>query len=333
MSSFNVVRSENGQIKFTLNNVSAYDINGVGKVTGSATFSVGNTGQKTNETVIQVGQTKDQSSLLMNVDDDIDNIQFYGENIEARFKSKTDKQYNVQWDASNSTLDSTKGAGSLMVNTGKNSHDNTFKLGDALTDQNLGNGIKADNIIVDNGKNNMFISASNSGNYFETSESSQCSTIFGGDKNNLFLVNGDKGSIIGGKADDTYITGEKSSENFLVGMDGDDSFTDFGDSNFVAGGKGKDSLVVNGKNMLGNLGNGDDYNVKISRGAKDNAVFAGEKMSTKDDKGNITKYNYTEYLNEYLDKAGISLEEFKAKVGLNEDASVYDIIDALKGKV
>ena len=306
MSSFNVVRSENGQIKFTLNNVSAYDINGVGKVTGSATFSVGNTGQKTNETVIQVGQTKDQSSLLMNVDDDIDNIQFYGENIEARFKSKTDKQYNVQWDASNSTLDSTKGAGSLMVNTGKNSHDNTFKLGDALTDQNLGNGIKADNIIVDNGKNNMFISASNSGNYFETSESSQGSTIFGGDKNNLFLVNG---------------------------MDGDDSFTDFGDSNFVAGGKGKDSLVVNGKNMLGNLGNGDDYNVKISRGAKDNAVFAGEKMSTKDDKGNITKYNYTEYLNEYLDKAGISLEEFKAKVGLNEDASVYDIIDALKGKV
>ena len=73
--------------------------------------------------------------------------------------------------------------------------------------------------------------------------------------------------------------------------------------------------------------------ITMLKSAKDNAVFAGEKMSTKDDKGNITKYNYTEYLNEYLDKAGISLEEFKAKVGLNEDASVYDIIDALKGKV
>ena len=324
---FKISRGENGQVKFQFNNANS-EIAGLGKVQGSGTFSVGNTGQVSNETVAQIGQTQDESSLLVVVDDDIDNIQFYGDNLEAKFNSNTEKEYNVQWDATNSTLDSSKGAGSMLITTGENSSNNTFKLGDAGQETTV-SGLSFDNYIVDNGKNNTFISNNKTGNYFETTESSEGAVIFGGDNSNVFLLGGDKSTVVGGKSNDTFITSDTASENIMIGMDGNDQFADYGERNLIAGGKGKDTLDANGKGLLANLGNDEDATVHIGKGTEGNAIFTGAELKASD----LTVYNYQDYLNDYLDKNGLSMAEFQAKVGLDKDASVVDIINALKGEV
>ncbi len=328
MSNFNVVRGENGQIRFTLNNVKDFEVGGVAKVTGSATFSVGNTGQATNETVLQMGATKDAATIL-EVDDDLNNIEFYGSDLEAKFNSHTDKQYNVQWSAKDSTLDSTKGNGSLLINTHEKSENNTFKLGDAKSEQALFSDSSVDNVVVDNGKNNTFISSEKGSNYFETSETSKGATILAGNGNSTFIVNGDNGLVVAGKGDDLFITGDKAQSNVLMGMDGADRFSDYGDGNLIIGGAGVDSLDSNGQNGLANLGNGEDYNLHIGSGAENNAIFTGEKLVASD----LTSYNYQEFLNNYLDKNGMSMKEFQEKANLGPNASAYDIIAALKGQV
>ena len=326
MSGFNVVRAENGQIRFTLKNVENFDVGGVAKVTGDATFSVGRTDKNSDETVLQMGATKDTPTVL-DIDDDLNNIELYGSNLEAKFNAKTDKQYNVQWSATNSTLDSRKGEGSLMINTHEKSENNTFKLGKAKTAQALYDDKKADNLIVDNGNNNTFISSDNSANYFETTEKSVGANMFGGNGENTFLVNGKRGFIVGGSADDLIVTGQKSKGNVLAGMDGNDRIEDYGDSNLTLGGKGKDSMLINGENGLANLGFGEDYTAVVGKGAENNALFTGEKITS----SNLTTYNYKEYLAQYLEKNGMTEAEFMARAGLKSDATAYDIIAALKG--
>lgn len=327
MSNFNVVRAENGQIRFTVNNVKDFDIGGVAKVTGSATFSVGNTGQASNETVLEMGATKDTPTVLQ-IDDDLNNMEFYGSNLEAKFSNHTDKQYNVQWSATDSTLNSTKDSGSLLINTHEKSENNTFNLGTAKTKQTLGD-VTADNFVVDNGRNNTFYGAEKGADYFETSETSIGANIYGGNGSNTFAVGGKNGFIVGGSGIDTFITNGNSEKNILAGMDGDDVFTDFGNSNLILGGKGTDTVNINGKNGLANLGFGEDYNANIGEGAQDNAVFAGEELKASD----LTTYNYQEYLTAYLQDNGITMSEFIARAGLSENASREDIIAALKGEL
>ena len=263
----------------------------------------------------------------MDIDDDLNNIELYGSNLEAKFNAKTDKQYNVQWSATNSTLDSRKGEGSLMINTHEKSENNTFKLGKAKTAQALYDDKKADNLIVDNGNNNTFISSDNSANYFETTEKSVGANMFGGNGENTFLVNGKRGFIVGGSADDLIVTGQKSKGNVLAGMDGNDRIEDYGDSNLTLGGKGKDSMLINGENGLANLGFGEDYTAVVGKGAENNALFTGEKITS----SNLTTYNYKEYLAQYLEKNGMTEAEFMARAGLKSDATAYDVIAALKG--
>ncbi len=323
MSGFNVIRGENGQIKFTLNNVKDFQIGGVAKVTGSATFSVGNTD---GETVLQMGATQDVPAVL-EIDDDLNNMEFYGTDLEAKFKNNTEKEYNVKWSAKDSTLDSSKDKGSFLIETHEKSENNTFNLGKAQYQEQLFNDRVADNIVVDNGKNNTFLSAKASSNYFETSESSEGANIFGGNGNNTFLVNGKRGFITGGSGNDLFITGDKSDKNILSGMNGDDTFSDFGNSNLVLGGKGRDIINSNGKNGLSNLGFGEDYEAHIGQNAEDNAIFTGKELKASD----LTIYNYEEYLQSYLEENGITMEEFKARAGLSPNASAEDIIAALKG--
>lgn len=321
MSGFSVVRGENGQVKLTLNNVKDYNIDGVAKVTGSATFSVGNTGQQSNETVLQMGATQDTPTVLQ-IDDDLDNMEFYGSNLEAKFKNRTDKEYNVQWNAVNSELNSTKDKGSFFINTHENSANNTFKLG-------LADNVDVSNYVVDSGKNNTFFSAEKSANYFETTAASKGANIYAGNGKNEFLVGGSDGFIVGGKSNDTFITAGTSNRNILAGMNGNDSFADYGRRNFILGGAGKDSIEVGGKEGLANLGFGEDYNVDIKSGASDNAVFTGKELTASD----LTTYNYEEYLQTYLENTGITMAEFMARAELSNNASPADIIKALKGQL
>lgn len=327
MANFSISRNQSGQAQIEMKNVKNKELDNIGKVSGSLTLTIGNTGQKSNETVVQIGQTKDDDALLIAVDDDIDNIEFYGTNLEARFNSKTQKQYNVQWDAKNSVLDSSNGSGSMLVTTNEKSSDNTFILGKAGEQQALFADNSVDNMVVDKGKNNTFISDKNSANYFETTETSNNAKIFGGNGDNTFVIGGDNGFVVGGSGNDYYVTGKNSQNNLLLGMDGNDYLQDFGNHNFFGGGKGVDSVEANGNRGLYNLGKDEDYNVVI-KGGYDNSFFTGKTYT--DDNGNV--YNYDDYIEKFLDEAGMTLAEFKQKAGLSEAASTQDIYNAMMMK-
>ncbi|MGN0015298.1 MAG: hypothetical protein ACI37T_07780, partial [Candidatus Gastranaerophilaceae bacterium] len=298
-----------------------YNIDGVAKVTGSATFSVGNTGQQSNETVLQMGATQDTPTVLQ-IDDDLDNMEFYGSDLEAKFKNRTDKEYNIQWNAVDSELNSTKDKGSFLISTHENSANNTFKLG-------LADNVDVSNYVVDSGKNNTFFSAEKSANYFETTETSIGANIYAGNGQNNFLIGGSEGFVVGGSANDLFITADTSSKNILAGMKGNDAFADYGKQNLILGGAGNDSLEVGGEKGLANLGFGEDYTVDIKSGANDNAIFTGKKLTASD----LTNYNYEEFLQNYLENTGITMAEFMARAELSKNASPAEIIRALKGQL
>lgn len=323
MSSFSISRSGNGQVKIDMKNLKDHEIDGVGNLTGSATLSVGNTGQKSNETAIQIGQTQDDDALLIAVDDDIDNIELYGTNLEARFDSKTAKQYNVQWDARNSVLDSTQGNASILATTNEKSSGNTFLLGHTSRQQSLFSDSSVDNMIVDSGKNNTFISDKNSANYFETTETSLGAKIYGGDGDNTFMLSGDKGFVVGGKGDDYFVTGKNSSDNMIFGMDGDDYLKDYGNHNFFGGGKGVDTVDANGHRGLYNLGKDEKYVANLNNSG--NSVFSKDVKT--DENGNT--YVYQDYIEKYLDEVGMNLAQFKEQAGLSESASYEEIFYAM----
>lgn len=315
---FNVIRGENGQVRVTLNNVKDFDITGAGVVNGSGTFSVGETSDA--KTVVQIGQTRQGKDLDFNVNSNLDNLEFYGKNVNARFDSAYRKSYNVQWNASNSKLDSKKGDGSLYINTSEDASDNTFRLGDA--GQKIEGGY--DNVVVDNGKNNVYRGDSNTTNMFITSETSDGALIYGGDGKNKALIGGKNGMYIGGSGNDTITTSEGSKNNLLFGMDGDDTINEYGQHNTFLGGKGNDKYNSFGKDNLANLGNGEDYELNFKAGSN-NTIFTGEELNG---------YKYEEYLNKYLAENGMTMQQLLERLNMTaNEATVEKIVAALTGNV
>ncbi|MBQ2643987.1 hypothetical protein IJG14_00260 [bacterium] len=338
-NSFGVTRNENGQIRFSLNNVNNYNIGGVGKVSGSATVSLGRTDKNTNESVVQVGQTNKDDSLKLNINPENTNMEIYGDNVDAKIKaSRDDKTYNIRWAASNGSLDTTESHGSVLLETTEKASDNTFNLGKADTRLSMkGINVQVDNMIVDNGSNNTFISHKNSGNYFQTNGSSTGATMMGGNKNNLFDIEGKNGVAVGGNASDMFVTEEGSKNNWLLGMNGADSFRDNGLNNLLSGGEGKDEAELNGRGALVNLGDGEDYKVDINKRASNNAVFTGNRYVLENGDelsiSDITVLNYEDFLEAYLQYSNISYADFLMKAELSETATASEIVNALKGIV
>ncbi len=315
---FNVIRGENGQVRVTLNNVNNFRVDGAGVVNGSGTFSIGETADA--KTVVQAGQTRQGRELDFSVNGDLTNIEFYGEGVNAKFDSAYKKSYNVQWNASNSTLDSRKGAGSLYVNTSEDAANNTFNLGDAA--QKIEGGY--DNVVVDNGKNNVYKGDSDTSNMYITSETSDGALIYGGDGKNKALIGGKNGMYIGGSGDDHIITDANSRNNLLFGMDGDDTIDEYGQHNTFLGGKGNDKYNSYGKDNLANLGYGEDYELDFKAGSN-NTIFTGEELEG---------HNYNEYLNRYLAENGMTMSQLLEKLHMTaSDATVEKIVAALMGNV
>lgn len=315
---FNVIRGENGQVRVTLNNVNGINVNGAGNVTGSGTFSIGETSDA--NTVIQVGQTREGKELNFNVNNEPTNLEFYGENVNANFNTKSSKIYNVQWNASNSKLDSSKGQSSLYINTSEDAAGNTFKLGASKTDISG----EYDNVIVDNGKNNVYKGHEKSTNMYVTSETSDGALIYGGNGKNSALIGGKNGTYIGGAGNDTITTSEGSKNNLLFGMDGDDTINEYGQHNTFLGGKGNDTYNSYGKDNLANLGNGEDYELNFKAGSN-NTIFTGEELNG---------YNYNEYLNRYLAENGMTMAQLLERLNMTaNEATVEKIVAALTGNV
>lgn len=313
-----VVRGENGQVRVTLNNVEGFNITGAGAITGSGTFSIGETSDA--QTVVQAGQIRNGGKLDMNVSSDLTNLEFYGDNVNANFNSSVSKSYNVQWNASNGTLNSTKGAGSMYINTSEDATNNTFKVGDAKTKVEGG----YDNVLIDNGKNNVYKADADTTNLFITSETSEGALIYGGDGENTALIGGKNGIYVGGSGNDHIITDANSKNNLLFGMDGDDTIDEYGQHNTFLGGKGYDYYNSYGKNNLANLGYGEDYELNFNAGS-DNKIFTGEELED---------YNYNDYINNYLAENGITISELLNRLNMTaSEATVEKIVAALTGNV
>lgn len=315
---FNVVRGDNGQVRITLNNVDGFNITGAGTVSGSGTFSIGETSDA--QTVVQAGQIRDGARLDMSVSSDLTNLEFYGDNVNANFNGKVGKSYNVQWNASNGSLDSTKGTGSMYINTSEDAENNTFKVGDSRIKVETA----YDNVLIDNGKNNVYKGESDSTNLFITSETSDGALIYAGDGENKALIGGKNGVYVGGSGNDHIVTDENSKNNLLFGMDGDDVIDEYGQHNTFLGGKGYDYYNSYGKNNLANLGNGEDYELHLKAGSN-NTIFTGEELDG---------YNYNEFLNRYLAENGMTMDQLLQKLNLTaNESTVANIVAALKGNV
>ncbi|MDO5304781.1 MAG: hypothetical protein Q4E87_04320, partial [bacterium] len=183
---------------------------------------------------------------------------------------------------------------------------------------------KYDNVVVDNGKNNVYKGDSNTTNMFVTSETSDGALIYGGDGKNTALIGGKNGMYIGGAGEDTITTSEGSKNNLLFGMDGDDTINEYGQHNTFLGGRGNDKYNSFGKDNLANLGYGEDYELNLRAGSN-NTIFTGEELDG---------YNYNDFLNRYLEENGMTMAQLLDRLNMTaNDATVEKIVAALTGNV
>ena len=126
-SPFNVSRDSNGQVKITVNSDKNVELRGIGVMNGSGVFSLGATTDGSNESVIQAGNKNEKSSLNLAVNHEVDNLDAYGQKVNAYFNDKVGSLYNVNWRVNNGKIDSTKGNNVMFLDV--KGDDNTFDLG------------------------------------------------------------------------------------------------------------------------------------------------------------------------------------------------------------
>lgn len=310
MSNFSVTRAANGQVVLSMSNLENYRVNNVGTMSGDASFSLGKTSGTSNQTVLQVGQTDKGSKLEFKAADTADNFQIYGQNIDADFNTKNATAYNVEWDASNSKFDSSDSDTAVLFEAGKNSRNNYIKLG-TTADESLG---KYDNVVVDNGTDNLYVGSDKSVNRYETTSTSKGAIIKAGNGANDFYIGGSDAVVKGGSGSDTFITDQATANrNILLGGDGDDTILDYGRNTLFIGGKGTDSAGVYGKNGILNMGFDEASRVSIGNGSDGSAVFTGKTATTADG----TTYNYNDILKDrgwtrsnFLEESGVSANPY-----------------------
>lgn len=306
MSTFSVTRTANGQTVISLQNLQNYSVKDVGTMTGNVQLSLGKTTD--DETILKIDQSSDAGSLVLQVDDTKNNLEFDGKNINAEFNKKNTNGYNVAWNASNSTLDSTKSNSSVIVETGKESNDNLIKLGTSSSKLLS----KYDNVIFDNGKNNIYTASDTSTTRVETSATSNGAVVKAGNGLNDFYIGGSAGVFVGGSSVDKYTTYKNTAkQNMMLGKDGNDEVSDYGEYSLFVGGTGKDAAYLYGKHSIANLGFDEDGTFKFEDGSLENSVFKGETQTDAD--GNVYDYK-TE-----LKKHGWSATDFLAKSDINNN--------------
>ncbi|MCR5260981.1 MAG: hypothetical protein K6C94_04010 [Candidatus Gastranaerophilales bacterium] len=325
-----IARGIDGQAVIGLKDVEGQRVNNVGDITGDVRISVGRTDGYDNDTVVHVGHKDANSNLKAEMNSSITNFEFYGQNIEADFNEKVAKTYNVQMKTNNSVLDSSRGSASIMAETDYYAQNNLINLGMAAKQVTI-NGKEYDNAVVDNGLNNTFISAKNSGNYFGTSATSENATMVGGDESNWFDIAGRNGIAVGGKSDDNFTTGRTAYRNIMSGMDGDDELRDNGYNSMFNAGKGVDSVTLNGSNAIVQMGDGEDYNVNITSGAKNNQVWAGTEYERDADKlldGQREYFNYRQNLEAFMAKNNMSYEQIQKR--LSSSTKADEVLKAIQ---
>ena len=304
MSTFSVTRSANGQVVLGFQNLDNYNVDGVGKMSGDAKFSLGTTGAS-NETVLQIGQSSDAGSLVFEATSSKDNIEFYGTNIDASIKNQSTSPYNISWKAHNSKFDSSKSASSVLFSADKESYNNYIQLG--ASKAKVAN--TYDNLIYDDGKDNIYVSADNTTSRVETLANSKGAFVDAGNGANEFYVGGDLGTFVGGTGQDTFITSKATAyKNMMIGKEGADVLADYGNNSLFIGGSGYDTTYMYGTNGIANHGFNETGKYDWTYGTG-NSVFTGESQT--DVNGKV--YSYKDVLKQkgwtlasYLTESGIA---------------------------
>lgn len=328
---FAVKRMDDGQVIVGVKNADKSGVDGLGEITGDAHLSMGKTEGDSNETVVQVGQTDKDSHLSVRVNSKANNQEYYGENIDANYNTSSAKTYRVDWDVRNGNLDSSRSNNSMLVETSENAENNNFHFGTASA-KNYVDGMAFDNMYVDNGKNNTVTSTASSGNYFQTSSTSENANIYGGNRSNYFIIDGSDGTYVGGKSDDTFLTGFNARQNFLAGRDGNDFLSDYGNRTFFSAGKGNDTARLAGNNAFAQMGADEDFSASIL--GSNNQVWSAneytrEKTAATGDSEQLY-YNYKTELDNYMMKNNLSFSVMMDKLSNNPDAVIKEIMDSIK---
>lgn len=318
MASYTVTRAANGQVIVSFKDMENHNVKGVGTMTGDATFAVGTTGES-DESVFQVGNDAEAANLEFSADKTTDNFEFNGENINAEFKNESEQAYNVQWNAKDSTFDSSASNSSVIFVAGEESSNNLITLGDSAN-----NVSGFDNLVSDSGKNNAYVAQGKSSNVFKTTAESVGALIQAGNAHNEFYLSGSYGVFSGGSADDLFVTDAASGEyNVMLGNAGSDRIFDYGSHSLFAGGAGYDYAKLFGEYGVFNLGFGEEGYVEYGSSADHSAAFTAE-TSNPDKDGKIYTYSEVLAMNQF------ELEAFLETSGLKDNPYLNLVLNGLK---
>jgi len=123
---FNVVRDASGRVRIMINSNDGFEVKGAGVVKGSGMISLGATTDGTNESVVQIGNSNKDASMNIDINNKARNIDAYGENVNANFNADLSNTFNVNWGASNGSINASDSPATMFLNGG--GANNTFNL-------------------------------------------------------------------------------------------------------------------------------------------------------------------------------------------------------------
>ena len=128
LTSFSLTRQDNGQTISSLKG-SGVKVNNIGKMSGSAAFTLSETTDTCAATVFDVMQLDSESGLALDVAGNDNNTRFTGYNINAKFNEENNYGYNVELNTLNSTFDFSGTNSGAQISTTANSAYNMVQLG------------------------------------------------------------------------------------------------------------------------------------------------------------------------------------------------------------
>ena len=269
ITSFSLARQANGQVVSSLKG-SAVNVNNIGRVSGSGSFTLSETNDGAGATVFDVMQLDSPAALSIDVAGNDNNTRFSGYNINARFSSENNLGYNVELNTVNSTFDFSGTTSGAQISTTANSAYNRVQLGGgknvvhaenidaALTSTGNAETRYFNNLVTDSGYSNVFLSSKDSQTKFETTKDSYGAFIQGGYGNDVYNIGGSYGIFNGVAGDNIFTTSEaktvndSSAFNVVFGGVGSNTYNDFGIKNMYQGGyalygqNGADTIRLNG---------------------------------------------------------------------------------------
>lgn len=289
-------RDVNGCSVMKAQNADNVKFDGVGVISGNATLNFCSTDETYDYTQITYTTEKDSENELLLANSSGKHYNIRGE--EANVKSMGgNAMRTIQVDASNSTIDLSKAAGSQAVYMTEATHDNKVILG---TGSDYYEDAGKFNHCEDKGGMNDFV----------TKSTCHGAVIVAGAGNDTFTINGQYSVIDGGNGTNTFnmmgIFGEQenvSYRNIVLGGNGNDSYNDKGGYNIFFGAGGSDTVNLYGTKSIADVS---DNNAEVTGGyassSIESLIFVDEDKTYDGKTYNIydimNKYDWT--LNEFL---------------------------------